>query len=224
MHDAMQPAAATGPATRKGEETRERILAAATELIHQRGFKNTGVAEILAASGVPRGSFYFYFESKEELGCVLLARYREKQREALPAVFPPDAPAIPTILAFFEVSVLSQIEGGCKAGCLLGNLAAEITDEHQGLRRELAGVLEDVQGALAGALARGQARGELSADFAPDAAATFVLSVFEGSILLAKARRDPRALEASMIMLARYLETLTRVAASGTPAGKDGHA
>jgi hypothetical protein len=77
---------------------------------------------------------------------------------------------------------------------------------------------------LAGALARGQARGELSADFAPDAAAMFVLSVFEGSILLAKARRDPKALEASMIMLARYLETLKRVAASGTPAGKDGHA
>jgi TetR/AcrR family transcriptional regulator, transcriptional repressor for nem operon len=224
MHDAMQPTTGAGPATRKGEETRERILAAATELIHQRGFKNTGVAEILAASGVPRGSFYFYFESKEELGCVLLARYRERQREALTEAFPADAPAIPAILAFFEQSARSQIEGGCKAGCLLGNLAAEITDEHQGLRRELSGVLEDVQQALAGALARGQASGELSADFAPDAAAVFVLSVFEGSILLAKARRDPRALEASMTMLARYLETLRRGAASRTPAGKEGHA
>jgi TetR/AcrR family transcriptional repressor of nem operon len=224
MHDAMQPVTGVSPATRKGEETRERILAAATELIHQRGFKNTGVAEILAASGVPRGSFYFYFESKEELGCVLLARYRERQREELPGVFPEDAPAIPTILAFFDKSVRSQVEGGCKSGCLLGNLAAEITDEHQGLRRELAGVIEDVERALAGALARGQARGELRADFAPDAAATFVLSVFEGSILLAKARREPRALEASMTMLARYLETLRRGAESGTPAGKDGHA
>ena len=192
MHDTAQPAAGASPATKKGEETRERILETATELIHQRGFKNTGVAEILAASGVPRGSFYFYFESKEELGCVLLARYRERQRAALPEVFPEDAPAIPTILAFFEESVRSQIEGGCKSGCLLGNLAAEITDEHRGLRLELAGVIQDVEHALAGALARGQARGELRADFAAEAAATFVLSVFEGSILLAKARRDPR--------------------------------
>jgi len=224
MHDTAQPAAGASPATRKGEETRERILEAATELIHQRGFKNTGVAEILAASGVPRGSFYFYFESKEELGCVLLARYRERQRETLPEVFPEDALAIPTILAFFEQSVRSQIEGGCKSGCLLGNLAAEITDEHRGLRLELAGVIEDVEHALAGALARGQARGELRVDFAPEAAATFVLSVFEGSILLAKARRDPQALEASMTMLARYLETLRRGAASGTPARKEGHA
>ena len=224
MHETTQPAPGASPATRKGEETRERILDAATDLIHQRGFKNTGVADILAASGVPRGSFYFYFESKEELGCVLLARYRERQREALVELFPEAAEAIPTILGFFEQSARAQIEGGCKAGCLLGNLAAEITDEHQGLRRELEGVLGDVQQALAGVFARGQAKGELSQDFAPDGAAVFVLSVFEGSILLAKARRDPKALEASMTMLARYLETLRRVAASRAPAGKDGHA
>ena len=73
-------------------------------------------------------------------------------------------------------------------------------------------------------MARGQARGELSTDFAPEAAADFFLSVFEGSILLAKARRDPQALEASLSMLARYLETLRRVAASNPPAGKEGRA
>ena len=81
-----------------------------------------------------------------------------------------------------------------------------------------------MQQALSGILANGQARGELSADFAPDAGADFLLSVFEGSILLAKARRDPKALEASLSMLARYLETLRRVAASNPPAGKEGRA
>lgn len=224
MHEDPHVPSTTGPATKKGEETRERILAAATELIHQRGFKNTGVADILAASGVPRGSFYFYFASKEELGRVLLARYRERQREELARTFPPDAPVAATILAFFEQSARAQAEGGCKSGCLLGNLAAEITDENEDMRRELAGVLFDVQQAIAGAFAAGQSRGELSADFAPDAAADFVLSVFEGSILLAKARRDPRALEASVTMLARYLETLRRRAGSQAPAGKEGPA
>jgi len=76
----MHEGTATQPATKKGEETRDRILAAATELIHQRGYKATGVAEIVAASGVPKGSFYFYFASKEELGRVLLQR--EDQRQA----------------------------------------------------------------------------------------------------------------------------------------------
>src|SRR5678815_3087013 len=79
----MHEGTATQPATKKGEETRDRILAAATDLIHQRGYKATGVAEIVAASGVPKGSFYFYFASKEELGRVLLQRYREKQLSLL---------------------------------------------------------------------------------------------------------------------------------------------
>jgi TetR/AcrR family transcriptional regulator, transcriptional repressor for nem operon len=214
----------TGPATRKGEETKDRILAAATDLIHQQGYKATGVAEILAASGVPKGSFYFYFASKEELGRVLIQRYREKQREELARIFPEGAEAIPTIRGFLEGWARMQAEGGCKSGCLLGNLAAEITDENEELRREIAGTLHDVQQALSGILANGQARGELSADFAPDAGADFLLSVFEGSILLAKARRDPKALEASVTMLARYLETLRSKAASNPPAGKDGRA
>ncbi|MEP7027290.1 MAG: TetR family transcriptional regulator C-terminal domain-containing protein [Candidatus Eisenbacteria bacterium] len=224
MNESTQLPATATPATKKGEETRDRILAAATDLIHQRGFKSTGVADILAASGVPRGSFYFYFASKEELGCVLLARYRERQREALEQAFPLDAPVATTILAFFERSARAQAEGGCKSGCLLGNLAAEITDENEDMRRELAGVLQDVQQAMAGAFGAGQERGELSADFAPGAAADFVLSVFEGSILLAKARRDPRALEASVTMLARYLETLSWRAGSQAPTGKEGPA
>ena len=195
------------PATKKGEETRDRILAAATELIHQRGYKATGVAEIVAASGVPKGSFYFYFASKEELGRVLLQRYRAKQAEELVHVFPVDAPAIPTIRAFFEMAVHKMADTGCKSGCLLGNLAAEIT-ENEDLRLELAGVLHDLQQALAATVTRGQASGELAKDFAPESAADFFLSVFEGSILLAKARRDPQALEASFTMLVRYLETL----------------
>ena len=116
-----------------------------------------------------------------------------------------------------------QADAGCKSGCLLGNLAAEITESEE-LRKELAGTLHDLRQALAGTVARGQARGELSTDFAPEAAADFFLSVFEGSILLAKARRDPQALEASLSMLARYLETLRRVAASNPPAGKEGRA
>jgi TetR/AcrR family transcriptional repressor of nem operon len=213
----------TQPATKKGEETRDRILAAATELIHQRGYKATGVAEIVAASGVPKGSFYFYFASKEELGRVLLQRYRERQHEELARIFPEDAEAIPTIRAFFESAARMQADAGCKSGCLLGNLAAEITESEE-LRKELAGTLHDLQQALAQAVARGQARGELSTDFAPEAAADFFLSVFEGSILLAKARRDPQALDASLSMLARYLETLRTVAASNPPAGKEGRA
>jgi len=207
--DSSIAAGLPGPPTRKGEETRERILAAATELIHRHGFKQTGLADILAASHVPKGSFYFYFRSKEDLAKELLQRYRAGYREAMARdVFPPDGEAIPQLVAFFHTSAQRQADAGCKAGCLLGNLAAEIGDLHDDLRREVVASFLEMRRALAVVLARGQERGELMTDFAPEQAAEFLMSVMEGSILLAKARREPAAFVAVEMSLARYLETL----------------
>ena len=101
--------------TRKGEETKARILAAATELIHLKGFKNTGLQEILDASGVPKGSFYFYFKSKEDLGRELLYRYRLFVREELTKhVFIGTGEAIPQVQAFFR-QAMSDPPGGPKS-------------------------------------------------------------------------------------------------------------
>jgi len=220
---AVGPATAPGPATKKGEETRARILAAAKRLFHERGYKNTGLQEILAESGVPRGSFYFYFPSKEALGCELLRAFRSRHREELEeTVFRPDGPALPQIAAFFAESVRNQTEGGCKSGCLLGNLAAELTDENAVLREAIGEVFDDLRDVLARTLARGQESGELATDFAPVPAAEFLLSVFEGAILMSKARRAPSALEASSHMLQRYMETLRRDPGHESPGERRG--
>jgi TetR/AcrR family transcriptional repressor of nem operon len=205
----MNAAAVSSPATRKGEETRDRILAAATELIHRQGFKETGLADILAASGVPKGSFYFYFKSKEDLGRELLVRYRATAREYLEReAFPPTGQVIPQFVTFFTLTAQSQAEGGCESGCLLGNLAAEVTNIHEDMRQEVARCFLDLREAFADALERGQNSGELAADFTPMHAAEFLVSVMEGSILLAKAQREPGAFDGVRASLLRYLESL----------------
>jgi TetR/AcrR family transcriptional repressor of nem operon len=217
--------AAPAPARRKGEETKDRILAAARFLIHQRGYKNTGLAEILEASGVPRGSFYFYFKSKEELGKELLLRYRQALREdAETNLFPPASEVIPQFLAFYRQTAHRQSEHGCQSGCLIGNLAAEITDVHEDLRREVAATFLEMKDVFAGALRRGQASGELAQDFAAAAAADFLLSAIEGTVLVAKARREPGMFEAGEVMLDRYLETLRNPARKGHRATIGGQA
>jgi TetR/AcrR family transcriptional repressor of nem operon len=209
MNEPVDTPAHAALATRKGEETRERILNAARELIHAQGFKQTGLADILAASRVPKGSFYFYFRSKEELATELLRRHRVTYREAMEReVFPPEGETIPQLVAFFHGSAQRQADAGCKSGCMLGNLAAEIGDMHEDLRREVVASLLEMRQSLSCVLARGQARGELKSDFVPDQAAEFLMSVMEGSVLLAKARREPAAFAAVESSLARYLETL----------------
>jgi TetR/AcrR family transcriptional repressor of nem operon len=207
----MTPATSASGAicTRKGEETRNRILDAATDLIHRQGFKNTGLQEILEASGVPRGSFYFYFKSKEELGRELVVRYRQNShRELESRPFPGPGPVVPQLMAFFEEGARAQAEGGCKAGCLLGNLAIELSDAQEDLRREVAGCFDDLRAMFARALAQGQTTGELASDFKPEAAAEFLVAVMEGAILVAKAQREPTSFEASLAMLNRFLHSL----------------
>ena len=197
------------PATKKGEETRERILAVATELIHARGFKETGLADILAESGVPKGSFYHYFPSKEDLGRELLVRFRIEARAHLEReAFPPTGEVLPQFVAYFAEMARLQAEGGCKSGCLLGNLAAEVANIHEDLRREVARCFDELREVFADALERGQRTGELAPDFEPAAAAEFLVSVMEGSILLAKARREAAGFVGVQASLGRYLESL----------------
>lgn len=58
--------------TIKGVKTRSRVLAAATELINQKGFCGTSVNDIIEATGVKKGNLYFHFSGKEELGLAVL--------------------------------------------------------------------------------------------------------------------------------------------------------
>src|SRR5882757_6117862 len=56
-------------------EVRRRLLAAGRELVHARGFAASGVKDITDAAGVPKGSFYAYFASKEAFAAAILEHY-----------------------------------------------------------------------------------------------------------------------------------------------------
>ena len=70
---------------RKGEESKQRLIRCAAELFWKNGYAATGVSEILTAAKLPKGSFYFYFKSKEDLGMAVISYYQsvllEKMRE-----------------------------------------------------------------------------------------------------------------------------------------------
>ena len=60
---------------------RERLLDAGVETFHRRGFNGCGVQEITEAAGVPKGSFYNHFASKEALGAAVLDRYWQQRAD-----------------------------------------------------------------------------------------------------------------------------------------------
>jgi len=66
-----------------GNETREHIIQTGAELILRNGFRATGINTVLEEAGVPKGSFYYYFKSKNDFGLAVIDAYAEVYRQRL---------------------------------------------------------------------------------------------------------------------------------------------
>ena len=62
---------------KKGEESRQRLIECAAELFWKNGYSATGISEILKQTGLPKGSFYFYFKSKDDLAIAVTEYYQK---------------------------------------------------------------------------------------------------------------------------------------------------
>jgi TetR/AcrR family transcriptional regulator, transcriptional repressor for nem operon len=107
---------------------REQIVVAGLEILHRRGFNGCGVQDITDAAGVPKGSFYNHFESKEALGVAVLDRYWQICGEQLRMLSDEPVPPLDRLRRYFE-SLAGIIAGqGYTRGCLIGNFSIELAD------------------------------------------------------------------------------------------------
>ena len=121
--------------------TKTRILEAAEELMLEKSFHSVGLNEILKAVKVPKGSFYHYFESKEQFGVELLKHYvagasEYKRRVLLASTTEPNA--LQRLLTYLETNVAKTCESGGKCPCLVVKLASEVADMSEPMRQVLA--------------------------------------------------------------------------------------
>ena len=205
----------TGTATtksprRQGRSTRAAIVAAATRLIAVHGYHATSLDDVLRASGVGKGNFYYYFKSKEDLGHAILdgvvAAFLERTLEPCFA----DAAVRPLaqLRCFLGRVLEAQRARNCVGGCVMGNLAAELSDVHAGFRARLAAVFHAWRERIVRVLEEARARGELSDACDPRPAAQFIVASLEGAILLSKVTKDIAVMEQCVAELERYLAAL----------------
>jgi TetR/AcrR family transcriptional repressor of nem operon len=173
---------------------REQIVSAALHALHQNGYNATGVLDITKAAGVPKGSFYHYFESKEALGAEVVDRYGANSTRRL--VLADQAIAPRERLRLYFTSLNAMYSGKeFVHGCLLGNLSAELGDSSPLIRQHLAAVYAVWTSAIAGAVRDGQADGSIGSTFTPEELAMFLLDAWEGAVLRARVAKEAGALE-----------------------------
>src|ERR1700739_1741607 len=108
---------------------REQLLEAGLRVFHERGFNASGVQEITEAAGVPKGSFYNHFKSKEALGAAALDRYWQQGASAgLRVLEDTEVPPCERLHRHFAAMAENMAKRGYRGGCLIGNLGAELSD------------------------------------------------------------------------------------------------
>jgi TetR/AcrR family transcriptional repressor of nem operon len=180
-------------------DAREKILTAAQKLIELRGYSALGVAEICKAAGVPKGSFYYFFESKEALALAVIDEHWAIQRGDWDRVLHGDAEPLHRLRQLFEETEAGQRTGqqncGTVSGCLFGNLTLEMSNQTEAVRARLQEIFDAQVDMVDLVIAEALERGEVGvAD--TRAAAQSVVAQLEGQVLFAKLYNNTHRLDA----------------------------
>ncbi|MFJ4142686.1 TetR/AcrR family transcriptional regulator [Pseudomonas sp. NPDC089734] len=168
-------------------ETREALIRRGLEVLTEQGFMATGIDYILKEVGVPKGSFYHYFESKEAFGRVVLESYanyfaRRLDRWLLDESLSP----LERLVGFVQSAKSGMARHEYRRGCMVGNLGQEISVLPDGFREALEQILQDWQSKLARCLKAAQQAGELAVNADCDELAAFFWIGWEGAVLRAR--------------------------------------
>jgi TetR/AcrR family transcriptional repressor of nem operon len=175
--------------------TRERLVDQGLELLLTQGFAATGVAEVTSAAGVPKGSFYNFFPSKEEFALAVLDRYQEAACAEMVRQFAGEGTPLTRLRRWLADGRERMSDGGFQVGCLAGRLAQEVAGEHPAFRQPLEQAFRCMRNHLAGLLRDAQRAGEVSSDVDAEAVAEFLLNAWQGAAQRAKAAHTAAPLE-----------------------------
>lgn len=187
-------------------DTPEHLLAIGETLSLNLGFNGMGLSELLATAGVPKGSFYHYFRSKEAFGEAMLQRYFEHYDAEMQRLLGDGSnDARHQLLGYYAQAISKHCRSECYNACLAVKLSAEVSDLSEPMRRALESGTSRVIDHLQETIERGIREGSLSIDMSPATTAETLYSLWIGASLRAKVRRSvtpmTRALESIELLL-----------------------
>ncbi|OBF28196.1 TetR family transcriptional regulator [Mycobacterium sp. ACS1612] len=173
-------------------DVRRRLLEAGLALVHARGFAASGVKDITDAAGVPKGSFYAYFPSKEAFAAAILEYYwSDIEARLMIPILEADGSASERITRFFNALADEHEAGDFLLGCLVGKLSLELGGSSDAIRDEIVRILARWDGALAACVRAGQAGADgIRTDLDAEDLASLLIEAWEGAALRGKVTRD----------------------------------
>ncbi|SDP70645.1 transcriptional regulator, TetR family [Streptomyces sp. cf386] len=170
-------------------DAKQKILGAARSLIESRGYSALGVAEICKAAGVPKGSFYYFFESKESLALAVVDEHWAAQQRDWVRVLGGEAEPLERLRQLFEETEAGQraVQEGCGtvSGCLFGNLTLELSNQTEAVRSRLQEIFDAQIDMVEAVVAEARERDDITVTDTREAARA-VVAQLEGQVMFAK--------------------------------------
>lgn len=178
-------------------DTRESLLRAGMQILTETGFMNSGIDPILKSVGVPKGSFYHYFSSKEAFGIAVLERYSRYFENKLDKFLLDDAfTPLERLRNFAQDAENGIIRHDFKRGCLVGNLEQESILLSDIFRQRLQETYLSWQNRVADCLAEGQKQKEVTSEQTAEDMSQIFWIGWEGAVHRARLVKSTQPLSA----------------------------
>lgn len=188
----------------KGTATRERILEKALQLFQHKGFGGTSISDILDSAGIKKGTLYFHFTSKDEIGFTVLKRASSELSAFLDSVLVGDT-ALAKLDSYFIGILESQRRLKFIGGCIFGNAALEMSDSNALYADYISQVFEQWIETIRSIVAAAQSSGDIRGDIPAEALARQIVAATEGAIMLARIHKHEHSLNLCFTSLRQML-------------------
>ena len=178
------------------QDTKQRIIEAGAQIIHHKGYNHTGIQEVLTAAGVPKGSFYFYFKSKEDFGLTVIDYFNDLYKQMLyPIVEMKDLSPLKRIEKIFDYFIDFFKEIKYTRGCPIGNLSQEMGDLSDAFSDKLSVSVELISEMYKNLLDEAKKTNLISHGIDSQKTAEFIVSSWHGSLVKMKIVKSIAPLE-----------------------------
>lgn len=198
--------------------TRNKVIKAAGRLFALKGFHDTKLEEVFSGARVSTGAFFHIFKSKEDLGFAVIDAHMEKRRQDLELIerrkFGATVNGDPLQRLITRLDAIQEMvrqREKRKGGCIIGNLSTALSDTHDAFRRRLAECFDEMalefKPYLDAAVKKYRPGGHLDTW----GLARYIVGIVEGSIMLARTRRDYRLMGQNFDFVKHHIESLLRI-------------
>ena len=180
-------------------DTRRSILDAAQQIMSRKGFSAVGINEVLSAAGVPKGSFYHFFGSKDAFGEAMMRAYFADYLAEMDRVLAePGLTSAQRLMNYWENWRETQSVDECQGKCLAVKLGAEVSDLSETMRLALKEGTTAIVDRLERTIAAGLEDGSIAVDGTPRDTAQVLYDMWLGGSVVVKIHRDISTLDTTI--------------------------